>query len=79
MIIDLTSERAKRDRPDQQFICADSEGREMFAFCGSYRLDTGETFSLSFFAYDFDDAKRRVEAIKGNLVLDGQTYAEISW
>lgn len=78
MIIDLAQHRQKHNRTDPQFICTDQDGREMFAFCGSYRLDTGQTFSLSFYAYDFDDAEKRVEAIRSSLVLDGQIWAEIS-
>lgn len=78
MIIDLAQHRQKHNRPDPQFICTDQEGREMVAFCGSYRLDTGETFGIDFYAYDFDDAEKRVEAIRSSLVLDGQKFSEIS-
>lgn len=75
-IIDLSAERAKRDRPAPEFICTDSEGREMYAFSCSYRHGDG-TYGLTFFAYDFEDAHARIEAIKSGLVLDGQIYEEI--
>lgn len=45
-------------------------GEEWKNALASYRLD-GSEWSLSFPAESFEDAQRRVRAIRGNLSLDG--------
>ncbi|NTG94246.1 hypothetical protein [Rhizobium rhizogenes] len=75
-IIDLASERDKRDGPDPEFVTTDECGRKMFAFRAEYRID-GSTFGIHFFAYDFGDAERRILAMRETLSLSGQIYCEV--
>jgi hypothetical protein len=75
-IIDLASEREKRDGPDPSFVTTDEHGQKMFAFRAEYRID-GSTFGIHFFAYDFGDAERRISAMRSGLVLRGQVYCEV--
>jgi hypothetical protein len=76
-IIDLSSERAKRERPDSEFIRKDDFGREMFCFALSYDMG-GEEWCTQVWAYDIDDAKLRVAAQRDSLRLDGQLFGTVS-
>lgn len=74
-IVDLQAERDKRDPPAASTVTTDTEGRAMFKYSISYRVD-GREFSTSFFAYDLDDAYHRCNCMVATLQLDGQLYEE---
>ncbi|MBD9540118.1 hypothetical protein IB276_11700 [Ensifer sp. ENS04] len=75
-IISLEAERDRRTGPDAQFRTTDRAGRPMFCFMADFEHD-GATFSIRFWAYDFEDAERRVSSMKAGLVVAGQVYSEI--
>lgn len=79
-VIDLDAERNKREQPDPKFVSDDQWGRPMYKFSASYECagmtGTGR-WSFHFWAYDAEDAERRLAAIKENGVIDGQIFAVI--
>lgn len=75
-VIDLSQERDRRTEPDAEFRSTDQYGRPMFCFMADFEHD-GATFSINFWAYDFEDAERRVRSMKAGLVVAGQVFAEI--
>lgn len=74
-VIDLNTEREKRDGPDKEFVQV-IDGVKWFMFAASYTTGDG-SFSIRFWAKDFDDANSRVAAMRELLKLDGQLYSEI--
>mgnify|MGYP001449036288 CR=1 FL=1 len=72
-VIDLTTERNRREGPDPEHIRHDDRGRPLFEFVYDYTMDDG-SFSFSLFAYDFEDAERRANAINQGVKLTGQLY-----
>lgn len=75
-VISFDTERDRRTGPDAEFRSTDQFGRPMFCFMADFEHD-GSTFSVHFWAYDFEDAERRVRSMKAGLVVAGQVYAEI--
>ena len=63
--------------PDGAFRTTDDVGRPMFQFIADYKLD-GRTFSINLWAYDIDDAERRVASMRDCLELQGQILCEVS-
>lgn len=76
MIIDLTKERGKREAPDADFVRCDQFGRPVFSFLLDYELD-GNTFSVTVWAADFDDAERHAKALTAGATVAGQIHQEI--
>lgn len=76
-IVDFNAARDKRDGPDEQFVTTDQHGRKMFAFCFEYQMES-RVFTVSLFAYDFEDAEKRLVAMRETLSLAGQIYSEIT-
>lgn len=74
--IDLTAERSRRAQPDAEHVRQDAFGRPLFRFLLSYSMD-GSEWMTHVWAYDADDAKRRVDAMKVSLRVDGQAHATI--
>lgn len=74
--IDLTAERNKRALPDAEHVKKDGFGRPMFRFLLLYDMDDSE-WATDVCAYDIDDAKRRVDAMKDTLRVEGQAYSTI--
>lgn len=73
-VISLDAERDRRNGPDAEFRTVDQDGRPMFTFIADFEHD-GSSFSIRFFAYDFDDAEWRVGSMRNGLILAGQVYA----
>lgn len=64
------------DRPDPAHVTV--VGVEVFFEFGAiYRNGDGREFCISFWATGFEDAERRIAAMRESLALDGQIYAEI--
>lgn len=77
VIIDLSEARLKRDgEPDPQFVTYDLDGRVMYAFAIEFNHDGG-TWAVNIFAYDWDDADRRVQSMRQSLTVRGQLYGEV--
>lgn len=72
--IDLTAERNKRSQPDAEHIKQDDFGRPMFRFLLIYEMDGGE-WMTDVWAYDAGDARRRVDAMRATLRVEGQAFA----
>jgi hypothetical protein len=75
-LIDLSSERSKRDRPDAENIKTDDQGRPIYRFLLSYEFEGGK-WALDVWAYSMDDAAARVEAMRSSLKLDGQAWTSV--
>lgn len=76
-IADLNAERNKRARPDPEYIRKDDYGREMFCFLLSYEMNGGH-WSAEVWAYDEEEAQRRVAAMRESLTYDGQIFTAVS-
>lgn len=75
-VIDLNAERSKREQPDPQFVRQDDFGRPLYEFLLSYRMDE-KSWSITVWAYSFEDAGNRVAAMRESLKLDGQLYGRV--
>jgi hypothetical protein len=76
-IIDIAEERQRRDRPDPEHVRCDDFGREMYEFGLNYEFD-GDSWTVSLWAYDADDAHSRVSAMKRTLTCFGQIFTVIT-
>lgn len=74
-VIDLNAERNKREQPDEQFIRRDDFGRQMCLFLLSYEMDHS-SYHAEVWAYDFADAEKRVQGMRGSLRVLGQAYGQ---
>lgn len=75
-VVSLSVERNKREQPDAEFIRKDDFGRPLYAFLFSYEMDEN-TWAMQLWAYDFEDAQKRCEAIRASLKLDGQAFTTV--
>lgn len=75
-IVDLSEERNKRAEPDPEFVRKDEYGRKLYKFTLSYAMDD-KRYCTSIWAYDEEEAMKRVEAMRVSLTYDGQIFAEI--
>lgn len=73
--------KAKEDKPDDEFVCVTCENGKAvhsYKFTCSFDHD-GCKFGFHIWAADFDDAQRRISAIKETAVVDGQLYRTIAY
>jgi len=75
-IIDLSTERNARERPSPDYIRKDDYGREMGLFSLEYWMDDAE-WTINLWAYSFDDAEKRVSAMRESLQVSGQIHEVI--
>jgi hypothetical protein len=75
-IIDLNAERSKRDQPDPEFVRKDDFGRPLYTFLLSYEM-AGSQWRAEIWAYSFEDAEARVQAMRESLKVDGQAYSTV--
>ena len=75
-IIDLNAERNKREQPDSEFVRHDDFGRPVYLFLLNYQMD-GASWSADIWAYDMEDAQRRVDAIAKTVTVLGQAYTAV--
>jgi hypothetical protein len=75
-IIDLNAERSKRDQPDPEFVRKDDFGRPLYTFLLSYEM-AGSQWCAEIWAYSFEDAEARVQAMRESLKVDGQAYSTV--
>lgn len=76
-VIDLNQARAVRERPDAEHVQQDQFGRSMYRFALAYEMD-GTTWGADVWAYSFEDAERRVAAMRVSLSVADQIHAEIA-
>lgn len=76
-VVDLNQARAARERPDAEHVRQDQFGRPMYRFALTYEMD-GSTWGADLWAYSFEDAERRVAAMRDTLGVAGQVHAEIA-
>ena len=74
--IDLAAQRNKRAAPDAEHVRKDDFGRSMYRFLLEYEMD-GSEWSAQVWAYDFDDAQKRVASMRASLRLLGQAHAAL--
>ena len=74
-VIDLTAERNKRTAPDPEFVKHDDLGRPMYCYCVEYDMNGKQWGGVSIWAYDFEEALRRLEAIRQSSKVGGQLMA----
>lgn len=75
-------ERRDQDKPDPGFTCTDEDGRIMGLFAIDFLVNDPETgdereFSVSVWAYDREDAERRLDCLKQTGRLAGQIMGEV--
>lgn len=75
-VIDLNTERNRREQPDAGCMKADDFGQPMYLFALQYQFD-GKTWAAEIWAYSWDDAEARVAAMRESLAIVGQTYSVI--
>lgn len=75
-VIDLGAERNRRAQPDEQFVKHDDYGRPIYLFLLEYQMDD-KSWQAEVWAYDFEDAEKRVEAMRTSLTLLGQSYEQV--
>lgn len=75
-VIDFESERTRRTGPDAEFVTCDDFGRKLYCFSLEYEMD-GAEYGAHIWAYDMDDAMRRVDAMRQSLRYEGQIYRRI--
>lgn len=81
-VIDLTSERNKREQPDSDCVRRDDYGRPLYLFGLQYDMPSpeavaGGTWGIDLWAYSRVDAHARVAAMRETLTLVGQVHARI--
>lgn len=76
-VVDLNQARAARERPDAEHVRQDQFGRPMYRFALTYEMD-GSRWGTGLWAYSFEDAERRVAAMRDSLSVAGQVHAEIA-
>lgn len=76
-VIDMNTERNRREQPDPEFISQDDYGRKLYVFLLSYQMD-GKEWSTQIWAYDAKDAERRVTGMRESLKVDGQLFTQVS-
>lgn len=64
------------DRPADEFVRIDDEGRKMFYFMIHYRMGESQ-WSCRIWAYDAEDAQARLDGIKASGTVAGQVYVQI--
>lgn len=76
-VIDFQSEHEKRHGPDAEHVYIDpATGKKWFKFAVDYK-DGGREFSFHIWAYDIEDAKRRLQLIRDNATICGQLFHTI--
>ncbi len=75
-IIDLNAERNKREQPDPDCVKRDQYGRDMFLFGLEYKMGE-DAWTTHLWAYSWDDAEARVQAMRESLTIYGQIAAVI--
>ena len=78
IVMDLNAERAKREQPDPELISKDDFGRPLYIFLLSYEMDD-KRWGVRLWAYDFEDAEKRIAGMRQSLKLDGKLYSEIPY
>ena len=66
-----------RLEPDPDCVTRDEAGRPLFRYCCDYRL-FGRGFTFTLWAYDFDDAEARLDAIRQSGHIAGQVLSEVT-
>lgn len=77
--IDLNAERNKRAAPDAEHIRKDDFGRPMYRFLIEYEMDGSKWTGVHVWAYSWEDAEKRLAALKSTAKLDGQAMSELPW
>ena len=72
-IIDLTERRNAAAQPAPEFVRTDEYGRKLYCFLLDYEMD-GSQYSAELWAYDMDEAHRRVAAMRNSLGVSGQLF-----
>lgn len=72
-VIDLSTERDRRDGPDAEHMTTDQWGRPMFNFAVDFEFG-GSEWSVYLWAYDLEDAQARVTSLRSTATLVGQVY-----
>lgn len=83
-VIDIKQYRAAQERPDLDHVSQDQWGRDIFRFAVEYphlAKQSGEnrTWTATIWAYSFQDAEDRLEAIRQHGVVAGQVMEVGDW
>lgn len=75
-IIDLSEQRNRRVKPDDDHVRQDEYGRPLYRFLLEYEHE-GSTWSLHLWAYDAADAAAKVVSIGRGVRLLGQIFTGV--
>lgn len=73
-VIDLSERRQSKEEPDAACVRLDDDGRPLYLFALSYRMDGGE-YATDVWAYSFEDAEARVGAMRSSLSVLGKLHS----
>jgi hypothetical protein len=72
-VVSLTERRNAAAQPAPEFVRKDEYGRPLYCFLLRYEMD-GSPYSTEVWAYDLDEAERRVEGMRASLAVSGQLF-----
>lgn len=72
-IIDLNAKRNEREQPDAEHVRKDEFGRPLYEFLLAYEAD-GSHWSTTIWAYDEEEAIRRVAGMRESLKYMGKVF-----
>jgi len=75
-IIDLNERRNAAEKPDAEHVRHDEYGRPLYEFLLDYEFDGGH-YSATIWAYDQEEAQRKVPAMRASLEYKGQLFTII--
>jgi len=70
-VINLAEIRARDLEPDPDCVCEDAEGIPLYCFAIDYRHG-GHSFTLTLWAYSWEDADERLKAIRATGAVVGK-------
>lgn len=76
-VIDLNERRAAKDAPDADCVRRDDYGRPLYLFFLQYEMEGSLWAGVDVWAYSFEDAENRVQAMRQSLVVLGQAHSII--
>ena len=75
-VTDINQYRTAKAQPDPEFVSRDDYGRALYTFLVDY--DFGEkTFSFELIAYDEEDARAKIAAIRGSARYEGKLFSRV--
>lgn len=75
-VVDFNERRSAKEYPDAEFVRQDEYGRKLYLFLTSYDLGSDQ-YGSELWAYDLEDARKKVSAMRESLRIDGMAFASV--